>query len=92
MRPSLTIIIAKHGSSIAPACKSACCASEALQPAVDSLYRLSHMAGALTVHSHCSLCCAAYSQGCSVQSRVQRTVKGAAYSQECSMSCTKLHM
>lgn len=48
MRPSFTTIKAKQGSSIAPACKSACGASEAQQqPAIDSLSRLSHMAGAL---------------------------------------------
>lgn len=50
---SFTVIKAEQGSSIAPACESEGCASEALQqPAMGSLSRLSHMAGALTVHSN----------------------------------------
>ena len=50
---SFTDIKAEQGTSIAPACESEGCASEALQqPATASLSRVSHMAGALTVHSN----------------------------------------
>ncbi len=76
MRPSFTAIKAKQGSSIAPACTLACCASVALQqPAMGSLSRLSHMAGAL-VHSHCSLWCAATLQlvMCNMQSILQQVM------------------
>lgn len=76
MRPSFTAITAKQGSSIAPACTLACCASVPLQqPAIDSLSRLSHMAGAL-VHSHCSLWCAAILQlvMCSIQSTLRHVM------------------